>query len=639
VEIESAHTVAATRDEPVEGAAGEHFGSLLRLHRRAAGLTQEALAERSGLSVRGIRALELGGVEVPQRESVRVLVTALGLPEGPALRLEQAARAARGKRIGESVPGPGVWDLPATVADFTGREEELVRLRGLVSSAGRKQGGTVLVSAILGQGGIGKTVLALQVSHEVAGSFPDGRMYVDLRGVQERPADPGEVLGRFLAALGLPTQMIPAGLAERAAKFRAVTSRRRVLVVLDNAADEAQVWPLLPAAGAGCVAVVTSRNRLVGLETPHRLLLDVLDERDAVGLLAEIVGDRVAAEPEAAAEVVALCGCLPLAVRIAGNRLASRPGWNVAFLAGRLRDEQARLRTLRAGDLQVRAAFELSYRQAGAPARTLFRRLALVPGPDFGAGVAAVLADTDEQGAEALLAELADASLILPAPRVGRYRFHDLMRLFAAERLADEADSAEDGTSDRDAAEERMLAWLLDTAIRAGQTYLPPGMRKARTAAPGPPVVTHAEANDWLETERANWMGALRRAAQLGRHETVSQVSAALDSYHENVGHFDDARQISELAVQAARHRGDIAEETRQLNILGFRLWLLGDHQAAADGARRALAQARSGGDHRQVGEACQVLAAVAQVQGRFEEAMDYNRQALAAFRASGHRL
>ena len=400
--------------------------------------------------------------------------------------------------------------------------------------------------------------------------------------------------------------------------------------MLDNAADEAQVRPLLPN-GSGCLVLVTSRKVLAGLEASHRLLLDVLAPVEAVALLGEIAGARVTAEPEAAAEVAALCGHLPLAVRIAGNRLASRPAWTVAFLAERLRDEHARLRLLQAGDLQVRAAFALSYAQASPAARALFQRLSLVPGPDFGPGVAAVLGELGEDAAEELLEELAEASLLLPAPDPGRYRFHDLMRLFAAERFHDE-----ESEPARQAAEDRMLAWLLDTAIHAGETYFPAG--EEHTTQPAAPVATRAAAKAWLEAERATIVAAAARCLELGRNEVVCRTTVALAWYHDSVGHVDDARTICELGCWQPSGPATSVNRPGSSTASGT-----GCGGRAATPRRRTARTGRwltpgsattCAGRRRHAG----VLAGVAREQDRFEDAMDHLREALAAYEATGDR-
>ena len=262
---------------------------------------------------------------------------------------------------------------------FTGRDGELARLAGLAG------GGRVVVSAIGGTAGVGKTTLAVHAAHQLLGQFPDGHLYADLRGYTEGqdPAEPGEVLEVFLRRLGVPAEEMPATVEDRSGLLRQVLAGRRVLMVLDNARSEGQVRPLLPGAG-GSLVLVTSRSALPGLEVDERISLDILPPDEAAAMLAAIIGvARAGVEREAIAEVAGLCGRLPLALRIAGQLLAAHPRWPVARLAGMLAGERDRLARLGAGDLQVRAAFEVSYRQLAEEDARVFRRLALHPGPDF----------------------------------------------------------------------------------------------------------------------------------------------------------------------------------------------------------------------------------------------------------------
>ena len=324
------------------------FGVLLRGLRERALVSQEELAARAGLSVRAIGNLEQGRIAQPRGESVRLLADALGLvgPErqwfedAARQRFEDAARPlpeglpglSRGSGPGSQRLGPCL--LPPAVADFTGRTEQVTQLGGLLASTGDPSAAAaVVVSAVAGQAGIGKTALVIHVAHQLRDRFPDGQLYVNLRGAQQQPLPGSLVLGRFLRALGVDGAAIPEDAEEREALYRARLADRRVLVVLDNAASEAQVRPLLPGT-PGCGVLVTSRARLAGLEGAQLINLDELEQPQAVELLGRIVGaDRVAAEPDAAAQIVGFCGRLPLAIRVAGARLAARPGWPLARLA------------------------------------------------------------------------------------------------------------------------------------------------------------------------------------------------------------------------------------------------------------------------------------------------------------------
>src|SRR6266566_2944026 len=359
---------------------GESVGALLRAHRHAAKLTMEELAEASGVSARAISDMERGHSRRPQRRTLKAIVDALGLDPGDERALLDAAAAAREIPVPRA---PGYCELPRDITDFTGRAAELARLTA-----------------------------------------------------------PAEARTRLLKALGIAERRIPAGEAQRSELYRGTLRGRRCLIVLDSAANELQVRPLLPA-GSASMVVITSRRPLAGLEDVHRLPVAPLSAAESAELVAAIIGQsRAAAESDAVERVSELCGKLPLALRIAGNRLLSRPGWTVQHLAGRLGDEERRLATLAAGDLHVEAAFALSYRQLTAAARTLFRRMSLVPGTDSGVPLAAVLAQAGVVGAEDLLEELVELGLLQSAYE-DRYRFHDLVRLFAARRLSDEESPAD----------------------------------------------------------------------------------------------------------------------------------------------------------------------------------------------------
>lgn len=307
----------------------------------------------------------------------RALVDGLGLEPGAELRRIEHAILAGGPAPRQRRSDPAPCLLPSDVADFTGRDTEVDALSAALTASGP---GAVVVSAVTGRGGVGKTALAVHVAHRLAGLLADGQLYVDLHAGR---TDPGEVLGRFLRALGVDGSAIPRTLDERAEMYRRRLAGRRVLVLLDNAGDETQLAPLIPGSPSSAV-LVTSRARLTGLAGVRLVELDVLDPGHALRLLARIAGTaRVEAEPRAAAELVGLCGHLPLSVRIAGARLAARPHWLVADLVARMTDERRRLDELSHGGLAVRASLELSFRGLDAEARRLFGRLGLLDAPDF----------------------------------------------------------------------------------------------------------------------------------------------------------------------------------------------------------------------------------------------------------------
>jgi DNA-binding SARP family transcriptional activator len=376
--------------------------------------TRRLLAEELGVDPRaGLRELQQ-----------RILQADPDLAEPSAPQTEPSAAAVRPAQ------------LPATVPDFTGRSSFVAELSKVLAGASGDggdsgDGGRVMaVSALAGIGGVGKTTLAVHVAHQARPAFPDGQLYVDLQGAGSRSAEPETVLGAFLRALGTADSAIPDTLEERAALYRSMLDGRRVLVLLDNAKDAAQVRPLLPGT-EGCAALVTSRVRMVDLAGAHLVDLDVMSPEEALALFTKIVGEeRVASERKAALDVVAACGFLPLAIRIAASRLAARRTWTVSVLAAKLADERRRLDELQAGDLAVKATFELGYGQLEPAQARAFRLLGLADGPDMSLAAAAAVLDLPPEETEDLLESLVDTSL-LESAAPGRYRFHDLVRLYA----------------------------------------------------------------------------------------------------------------------------------------------------------------------------------------------------------------
>jgi DNA-binding SARP family transcriptional activator len=402
-----------------------------------------------------MRALYLSGRQAEALHTYRaartVLIKELGIePSDELRRLERAVLS--GDPSLQYRPTPPVrareqgyppvlvpCQLPPDIDDFTGHEDAAAQVQQLLT---REHSTAIVISAITGMAGVGKTALGVHVAHRLRWRFPGGQLYADLRGAEAQPLDPAAVLAGFMGALGVAGPAVPGRLEDRTRLFRTQLAGRRVLVVLDNAASEAQVRPLLPSS-RGCAVLLTSRARLGGLEAAHPLTLDLFEADRAVELLAKLAGPaRVAAEPEAAMEVVRLCGLLPLAVRIAGARLAARPHWRLARLAARLRDGR-RLDELRIGDLDVRASVARSYQHCSTDERRLFRLLGLLVPSGFSAASAASLLGVEVADANNLLERLVDAQLVEVAgeDRAGhlRYRLHALLRIFATERLGDEA--------------------------------------------------------------------------------------------------------------------------------------------------------------------------------------------------------
>jgi tetratricopeptide (TPR) repeat protein/transcriptional regulator with XRE-family HTH domain len=620
--------------------AQSDFGGVLRRRRLAAGLSQEGLAQRAGLSERTIRDLERGVTGRPYRNSVGRLAQALGLTGADR---EGFARAARpvpgdgGQRPASRVPR----QLPAAAADFTGRTAELKILGGLLDSAGRP--GTVVVSAIGGTAGVGKTALAVHWAHQVAERFPDGQLYVDLRGYDpDQPMPPADALAGLLRALGVPGQEIPPEEDERAARYRSLLAGRRMLVLIDNAGSAEQVRPLLPGS-AGCAAIVTSRDSLSGLvarDGARRLDLDLLQPADADGLLTALIGDRAAADPGATAALAARCSRLPLALRVAAELAVTRPEASVADLAGELTDEQRRLDLLEAGGdprTAVRAVFSWSYRYLDAASARAFRLAGLHPGADFDAYAVAALTDTTVEQSGRVLGLLAGAHLIHVTAQ-GRYGLHDLLRAYARERAA-----GQDGEDASRAALTRLFDHYLHAAAEAMDVLYPAAKRRRPRipvpATPAPPVTGPDGARAWLDSERASLVTVAAHTAAHGWPGHATRLAATLYRYLDTGGHYPEALVIHTRARGAARDTGDRAAEAEALNGLGLVDWRQGRLQQAADRFRQALALFRDTGDR--LGEARSLgnIGLVEFFQGRYQQAADCQRQAVTLFRETGDQV
>ncbi len=461
----------------------------------------------------------------------RVLVDQLGVEPGATLRaLHDAIQTGADPWASQNpsndreskpvVPA----QLPPAVAAFTGRGEHLKMLDELLPAGD----GAASLGVVSGAAGVGKTALAVYWAHQVRASFPDGQLYVNLRGFdQTPPRRPVEALAGFLLALGTPADRIPVDEDQAAALYRTLLADKRVLVVLDNAASAEQVRSLLPG-NPGTLVLVTSRDQLGGVvarDGARPITLNVLDRDEAIALLVNVLGtQRVSAEPEVSAELVDRCGRLPLALRIAAANLALRPRRRIADQLADLSTED-RLSALEIpGDEQsaVRAAFGLSYRVLPDPARLLFRRLGWVPGSDVTAPAAAALADCSVDAAAQLLELLASAHLVQPDAD-GRFGLHDLLRLYAAERA-----DTEDGAASRATAIARLFDWYLCTADAAARQLYPDALRLPLAANNSDPV---GDALGWLDAELANLVAAIRYAADHGPRPAAWQIADTLRGY------------------------------------------------------------------------------------------------------------
>lgn len=555
------------------------FGKLVREQRELLLLTQEQLAERASLSVRSVRAMESGEVQSPRAHSVVLLSEALRLSGAQRATFEVASRA----RVSRSRPEPSSdrpvgtspgWALPTSllppdIADFTGYGSLVGRLIGLLSDGVREPSATtptaVLMSVIAGRAGIGKTTLALHVAHRLRGRFPDGQLYVNLRGAYPNPLEPSEVLARFLRALGVDGAAIPSGLQEREECYRGLLAGRQVLVVLDDAAGEAQVRPLLPGSST-CAVLVTSRARLAALEGAQLVELGVLEPAQAVALLARIAGEqRVRAQSDAAAAIVKWCGLLPLAVRIAGAKLAARPHWPLTRLEGLLADESLRLDQLTVGDLEVRASVALSYDALADQDRGAFRRLALLDAPDFAGWVAAAVLDVGAGQGEDVVERLVQAQLLDVAgdgdDGQPRYRFHDLLRVYGRERA-----HLEEPQQQRDDALQRALGAWLALAERADELLLTGSAVLSRGIAPRwrldgtKQSALLADPLAWLDTEHFALLAAVKQASSspTARMDDLAwEIAASLASFFELRSYFDEWRSTNTLALATTRRTGN----------------------------------------------------------------------------------
>lgn len=533
------------------------------------------------------------------------------------------------------VPDPSIrpFQLPPDVAEFTGREHELAVLRALLPGTAGGLESAVVISAIDGQPGIGKSALAIHLAHELAPRFSDGVLYANLRGVGPYRLKPLQVLCEFLRSLGMPDERLPTELDAAVAQFRSVLAARQVLVVLDNAADAAQIRPLLPTS-ARCAALVTSRTQLADLNGARPLTLDLLGLGEAVALLAWFAGpDRVNEDPEAAEAIARQCGLLPLALRIVGARLRARPGWPSRAMSARLADAHHRLDELQVGDLAVRSSFLESYRALAAPDARLFRLLALLDGPDASADVAAALAGGSLAGAKASLERLAGAQLIeTPAP--GRYRFHDLMRLFAREQVAVEDPPA------RTAALERAVRWYLRRA-RDADVLLRPASLRDRQGDGGIAFADRSAALAWLEAELANLVAAARQAADQAPAplaEVAWQLLVALRRFLDLRRRWTEWQAVAQAALRAAQGSADQAAVALALKELGVVHGQYERFHEAANCFEQALGIARQLGD-RDTEERIQNNLGLAYAgQGRYQDAIRCFRRSQWILRQAGDR-
>lgn len=645
--------------------AASNFGALLRRHREEALLSQERLGERAGLSARTVRDLEAGRVRRPRADSVWRLADALSLDDAERAAFTAAARragpSARAPRPGtlrlisamldedqqEAAPRPPVAPLPVPaqlpmdVYGFTGRGAEIEALDGMLAEA-EQTSLPVIVSAVSGTAGVGKTALAVHWARQVSERFPDGQLFVDLRGYDpDRPLSPDRALGALLRHLGVSGPDVPPVLADRVALYRSLMAGRRMLVMLDNASSVDQVRPLLPGAGSSLI-VVTSRDSLAGLvarDGARRLDLDLLPPVDAVQLMRVLVAKRVDAEPEAARELAEHCVRLPLALRIAAELAVARPTTPLRDLAAELRDEQRRLDLLDAGGdhrTALRAVFSWSYRHLTGDAARAFRLLGLHPGRAWDQHAVRALLDTELDHARQVLDLLVRAHLV-QAGGPNRFGMHDLLHAYAA-FLADR----QDDESDRRAALTRLFDYYLATsgacvdALYPHERHRRPDLPSVSIGVPGP--VDAARARTWLDVERANLVAIATHPAHLHWSAHAVPLSQVLWRYLFTGAHYGDAITVHRHAHRAAQRLGDRAGEGGALRHLGAMLWRLGRYEEALEHNRQALDIYQQIDDRREQGSTLNNLGVVYDRLGRPTESIAHYARAHALALETGDR-
>jgi DNA-binding SARP family transcriptional activator/tetratricopeptide (TPR) repeat protein len=597
------------------------------LRERLIGLLMTALARSQRRAeaidlyhrVRGQLAEQLG-VD-PGEELQRVYLSVLTEDEDDETENDDGGPA-------EVQPPPPPAQLPAALHDFTGRAGFADELARLLRPSHEPVSGPL---ALAGNGGVGKTTLAVQVAHAAREHFPDGQLYVDLQGAGPAPADPEAVLGSFLRALGTPDDAIPEGVEERAGLYRSLLDGRRVLTLLDNARDAAQVRPLLPGT-SGCATLITSRHRMVDLAGAHLVDLDVMSPEEALTLFTRIVGEeRVHAESDAAMDVVAACGFLPLAIRIAASRLASRRTWTVSTLARKLSDERRRLDELQAGDQAVKATFELGYSQLTPTQARAFRLLGLAEGPDISLHAAAALLDQDPDTTEDILESLVDASLVeSAAPH--RYRLHDLVRLFAR----DCAERDEQPPQVRKAAKVRLLDFYLATAASV-YALQRPGDRLVDHLEPtfqeGLSFEDADSAVDWLFTEADCLLSCVQQATDAETLRKSADVLLVSRDLSESGAFSRQYERACERVLEVAHKAEDAHAEGRVRVALAQAEHMADRLESSDEHGRRAIILGIAADDLVARAHAANNCGIIALYQNRHEDANAHLMNALEAFR------
>jgi DNA-binding SARP family transcriptional activator/Tfp pilus assembly protein PilF len=635
----------------------EHLHALLMLALYRSGRQAEALTAYQ--QARTVLVNELGvepGSELRAAHQHILAAEPVDLPQppdtanGPGNRpaieasTSQAADAYRDGESSNTAGGrtPDVpRQLPASVAQFTGRADELSALTQILDQAGTERPGTVLISAISGMAGVGKTALALHWAHQIASRFSDGQLYVNLRGFDPSgtPLSPAEAIRGFLDALGVPPGKISPAAEAQASLYRSLLANKRMLILLDNAHDEQQVRPLLPAS-PGSLVLVTSRNQLSGLaaaDAARLISLDVLTHAEAVQLLTVRLGHgRAAAEPEALSEIASMCARLPLALAVAAARAAAQPRFPLEALAAGLRDVADRLDVLDAADpaASVRAVFSWSIRQLSDPAARMFRLLGIHPGPDISGCAGASLAGIADAEARRLLRELARAHLISEHVP-GRYAVHDLLRAYAAAQAQNV-----DSQTDRDTAIGRVLDHYLHTAACATRLLIPAkepvALASISPGATARQLVDHWQALVWFEEEHQVLLSAITLAADSRLYTHAWQIPWAMEPFLQTRGHWQELAATQRVALTAATQLEDSAGQAMSGRLLGIAYASLGDHDRALGHYVSSLTLYQQLGNRLGEAKIQQNLGTLAEYRGRYGEALRHSEQALRLFRVIG---
>lgn len=616
----------------------DELAGRLRMLQELSGRGVRALARDTGLSSSSLSRY-LSGQTAPPWPAVVALCRAVTRDPRPLRPLWERAQSPlpapprSSRQVPPPAPPPGAPrpprnDLPRDVPDFTGREAELAAVLAAVAGSG--------LVAVDGMAGVGKTCLAVHAAHRLGADYPDAQLYLDLHGFTEgrEPVGPERALRTLLAALDVPSDRVPqTGVEELAACWRAELAGRRAVVVLDNAADAEQVRLLLPGAGPS-VALITSRNRLLDLDDAPPVSLDVLPPQDSAQLLARASGEadggsgRLAREPDAAAEVLRLCGHLPLALRLAAARLRHRPGWTVGVLVERMTDGGSGL------DEAFGAALAMSVRQLGRAQHRMFRLLGLLPGSSFDAYVAAALADVSPRTAQAMLEDLLDAHLVQQSA-AGRYRLHDLVRQHAR-RVA----AGQDPAAERDRALGRVLDYYVHAAA-AADAAMPFQFRSREPSAGSPPAELPAfpdkfAALAWYGTEYVNLLAAFDTAVDAGADMHVCELPRFMRAFFARRCGTTQLNALFEQSLTAAHRLGDplqLAEAHSDLGFARYNAGRLAEAHAAYEAAQPLVAQA---GDTWSRAELLMRRGYLGWGEGRVEEPLTLFRQAGALYTQAG---